>query len=100
MYKEDIKRNRMIAYFIIVLLLIIGLVYKVLLSGNTNNDLGYVMPGTQYRDFDGFASLEYYLYFYENEFSGYPWIVKVSFCVVVSAIILWLVAFISLVVYI
>lgn len=99
MYKENIIRRRKVTYFVVVFLLIIWLVYKFLLSGNVDDDLGYVMPGTRYRDFNGFDSWEYYLYFFENKYAGYPWVVKVSFCVVVSAVILWLVAFISLGVY-
>ena len=50
MYKEDIKRNKKVTYLIIGLLLIIWLVYQFLLSGNTDDNIGYVMPGTQYRD--------------------------------------------------
>jgi len=100
MYKEYIKRNKRITYLIIALLLIIWLVYKFLLSGNTDDNIGYVMPGTQYRDFNGFESWQYYIYFFENKFSGYPWVVKASLCVVTVVIILWLIAFTSLAVYV
>lgn len=84
------KRGRKI-FFLIVLIFILLLSIKRIFFSDPHavDSAGYVMPGTLSRDFDGFDLWQYYIYFFENKFAGYPWVVKVSYGLVLYSILIW-----------
>ena len=99
MYAEDERRRKRVVRFILGLI-VIGILLAYYMSiGHTNDEIGYVMPGEQYRDFNGLALWRYYAYFWGNKFAGYPWVIKVAFFIVQCALMVWLVGFISMIVY-
>lgn len=90
---------RKIAIYLILIALVLYVIDGFLSDKNSVDSAGYIMPGTQYRDFTGFDTWKYYLYFFEDRYSDYAWVIKVSFCTIVVSFILWTVAIESLFVY-
>lgn len=79
------KRTVLIVIGIVVLVCIVA--GGILSPSQADDAAGYVMPGNVTRDFSGTDVWKYYLYFYENKFQGYPWVVKISYSIFVVALI-------------
>ena len=79
------KRTVLIVIGIVVLVCIVA--GRILSPSQADDAAGYVMPGNVTRDFSGTDVWKYYLYFYENKFQGYPWVVKISYSIFVVALI-------------
>lgn len=85
---RNIKIKKRTVLILIAIAVLVWIVAGGILSSSQADDAaGYVMPGNVTRDFSGTDVWKYYLYFYENKFQGYPWVVKISYSIFVVALI-------------
>lgn len=90
------------ALLIVVLLIVLVLWIKSVFfpAPDADDAAGYIMPGTLERDFSGWEAWKYYIYFWQNRFSNYPFVVRFSYTLILFSITSGIVIFVSTAVFI
>ena len=83
----------LILFALVVLVTVVGVAIHAKMVGSTSFSIAqnsFVEPGTLTRDFSVFDAIRYNGYQFTTWFNVYPLVVRISYLVVVSSILVWL----------
>ena len=86
MRKIEVKKWRLVLWACLIFLIGWLIVAVFFPDPNADDAAGYIMPGTMTRDFTGMDAWKYYVYFWENRYGNYAFVVRFSYVIILFSL--------------